>query len=340
MREEIGSEFWDVPLQRENNGIFSRNTKWFISGTSALEYILVEIAENMKIEKVAIPSWCCSCMIMPFLNNNIKVDFYPVYINENRELTCDYSKASDCDAFLILDYFGYTYQKSIGEPAGIIIRDLTHSIFSKKYDDADYYFGSLRKWAGFWTGGYAWTSKKWVKKNTIENIDEFYINLRRKAMEDKIKYLIGESNNKKYLDLFKEAEDYLDHCGIVSGCSRDIEMAFRLNIDLIKKQRRKNALIILNYLKDISIFPELDDEDCPLFVPITMPHHKRNLLRKYLIERNIYCPIHWGETGIHQLSEKTRKIYDTELSIICDQRYSEEQIEKIIFWIDKFNRKN
>ena len=49
---------------------------------------------------------------------------------------------------------------------GTVIRDLTHSIYSEKYNDADYYFGSLRKWFGISSGGFAWSDKRPIVEAT------------------------------------------------------------------------------------------------------------------------------------------------------------------------------
>ncbi len=339
IKNEIGSEFWDIPITEMDNKIFIQGTKWFISGTAALEYILANIKKEKEVKTVALPSWCCSCMITPFLKNKIEVKFYSVYLNNEKKLVCDYTKVDKCDIYLLISYFGYTTQKNIGSPTGIIIRDITHSIFSKSYTDADYYFGSLRKWAGFWTGGYAWSNKEWNKNIVIENLNKEYIEIREKAMRDKIDYLYGKSNSKKYLDLFNQAEEYLDHCDIVSGCERDKELAHKMDVQFIKNQRCNNARILLNELKDIAIFSEITNEDCPLFVPIILPNYKRNLLRKYLIEHEVYCPVHWEETKLHNLSFETRKLYEEELSIICDQRYNERDMERIVKLIKEFSEK-
>ena len=336
MKKEYGSEFWEVPIKNTNNELFIENTKWFVSGTSALEFIILDIKKNNKIRKAALPSFCCECMIKPFIKNNIEVIFYPVYLDSNNNLVCDYSSIEKCDIHLLISYFGYNKQKIIGKASGIIIRDTTHSIFSKEYHDADYYFGSLRKWAGFWTGGYAFTYKKWNNIKKIELVDEFYLNLRKNAMEEKERYLISKTTSKEYLNKFYEAEEYLDNCNIVSGCERDIELVKNLDINFIKKQRRKNAEILMKDLKEFIIFDKLEENDCPLFVPIIVETNLRNDLRKYLIENNIYCPIHWEETEFHNLDNITKRLYNEGLSIICDQRYTEEDMRIISRKIKEF----
>lgn len=336
MKKEIGSEFWSVPTGEKLNTLFKDNTRWFISGTSALEYILEELLQKQVLKTAAVPSWCCECMIIPFLKKGIMVYFYDVYIGHNNQLICDYSSVGSCDLTLVVSYFGYTGQKNIGTPSGTILRDVTHSLFSRQYNDAQYYFGSLRKWAGFWTGGYAWTNSAWTNSVHIGNLEPKYVVLRRRAMSDKLAYLKGKSNSKAYLELFEQGEDYLDGCNIVVGSIRDIEVAKSLDIDFIKSKRRTNAKELLKYLNNVAIFSELGEEDCPLFVPIVIPKEYRDALRSYLIKNNVYCPIHWGISEYHQLSGFSKEIYDNELSVICDQRYNIKDMQYIVELIKNF----
>ena len=71
---------------------------------------------------------------------------------------------------------------------------------------------------------------------------------------------------------------------------------------------------------------DMNDIDCPLFVPIIIKNGKRDYYRKKLIENKIYCPIHWP-----QPNEKCESnLYELELSLICDQRYTENDMKKII----------
>ena len=56
-----------------------------------------------------------------------------------------------------------------------------------------------------------------------------------------------------------------------------------------------------------------------------MNTEKRDNLRKYLIDRGIYCPIHWPE-----VMGTSAGIRENELSLICDQRYSEDDMRAII----------
>ena len=84
------------------------------------------------------------------------------------------------------------------------------------------------------------------------------------------------------------------------------------------------------------IFREMKDTDCPMFVPIFVPDGKRDELRRYLIRNEIYCPVHWPVSEYHVLDEKTKEIYDNELSLVCDQRYNEKDMKRMIDTIRVF----
>ena len=330
VRDEIGSEFWDIPIAEKDQLCFPSNTMWFISGTSALHYIIQDVVKHRRIKSAAIPSWCCSSMIEPFLKNGIEVFFYSIYVDETGVLTKNYTSTQACDITLVISYFGYSNQKTEGRPSGIIIRDVTHSLFCENTQDATYYFGSLRKWAGFWTGGYAWKDGEWEKTDKLQEAEASYITLRKKAMESKLLYLQGQNDDKTYLNVFEQGEEFLDCCGIISGTKRDIECALHFDIEMVKKTRRQNAQYLISELGEYALFSNLSEGDCPLFVPIILKRETRDGLRRYLIENRIYCPVHWGKTTIHRLTDSQMYLYDHELSIVCDQRYGLKEMQRII----------
>ena len=328
--QEIGSEFWYIPICEDNNFLFPPDTVWYLSGRSAQEQIIADIKAKHNVKRAWLPSWCCESMIIPFISSGIEVEFYPVYI-QNGQLMRDLSCAADCDILFLMDYFGYTFGDSYCDYPGIVIRDVTHSIFSKSYTDADYYFGSLRKWAGFWTGGYAWGFN-----GTSLQADHKYVSLRRTAMENKSQYIKGITSSKEYLLEFSKAEEHLEHCAPAGADARDIQMAGKIDIDFLVEQRRKNAFKLLSELSDIAIFPEINDFECPMFVPVIVPNGKRDQLRQHLIKQEIYCPVHWMLTQYHKPDKKMMDIYNNELSIVCDQRYDESHMERIIKAIHQF----
>lgn len=325
MRYEIGSEFWEVHAGAKND-LFPRDTQWFLSGRSALQTIV----EQSAIRSVALPSWCCDSMIRPFLDAGVFVEFYPVYFDGG--LVQDISRVKT-QAILVMDYFGYTGQVNAMGFDGLVIRDVTHSLLSKTYDDAKYYFGSLRKWAGFLTGGYGWGMEK-----ASLPFNEEYTALRAEAMREKQRYITGETGDKGFLQTFAAAEQLLEECAPAGAAVADVVQAHHLDVASIKARRRENAARLLESLSELAIFPTIGQQDCPMFVPILVPDGKRDALRHWLIERQIYCPVHWPESAYHRLDEQTEKLYKQELSLVCDQRYTVEDMDRIIKAVKEFWR--
>ncbi len=334
MVNEIGSEFWDVPVLTRETNCFPVNSQWFLSGRSALKSI---IAELTHCRSVALPSWCCDSMIKPFRDAGMRVCFYPVWFDKGlkRSLRCD------ADALLLMDYFGYSSEEpGITGYGGVLIRDITHSFLTKRCDDADYYFGSLRKWCGVWTGGYAYAADGHPLR-TGGAVNSEYAAARSRAMELKASYLRGESAGKTaFLSLFAQAEELLEKADVCASAQRDILLARRLDADTIKERRRQNARVLMDALGEILMFPELKRDDCPMMAPILVPNGKRDALRRFLIENNVYCPVHWPLTSMHETNARTRYIYENELSLVCDQRYSPVDMEREAelvkqFWKEK-----
>lgn len=324
-RKEIGSEYWDIPVGKDN--IFPKDTLWFLSGRSALTFIVRDIKTKWDVKTAALPFWCCDSMIIPFIKEGIDVLFY------NKDIP-------ECDIALTMEYFGFIRNKPI-DFGGVLIYDVTHSVFSpnmgiKRVSAKDeYFFGSLRKWAGFKTGGFAGRFEGEFGIKPPCDTDEEYVKLRMRAMAEKEAYIVGEREDKEYLSIFSKAEDMLEEREVFAACDEDVIAARNLDVEFIRKRRRENAKILLNEVADIALFKELKEEDVPLFVPIVLPNEKRNALRKFLIENNVYCPIHWPYTSLH--GEKGG-IFDTELSLVCDQRYDEEDMKYICSLINEFEK--
>lgn len=337
MEKEIGGEFWDAPMAEVKNDLFPDSVQWFLSGRSALKAIIRDLKE---CHTVAMPSWCCDSMIAPFEKEGMEVVFYPVYPSE---VGLVQDIRLDCDVLFLMDYFGYTGNTvALCGYQGTVIRDVTHSVFSRSYSDADYCFGSLRKWCGVWTGGFAWT-----KNGHLLRMDEgsarTYVSLREEAMQAKMMYISQVASNindgekgKDYLRLYADAEKILEDCTITSGAERDKFIAEWLDVDYIRLRRRENAKILMQAFQKQLLFPILGEQDCPLFVPVIVPGGKRDSLRQFLISQRIYCPVHWPING--QSKKLHGVLYEDEISLVCDQRYKTYDMNRIVEAVQEFWR--
>lgn len=330
-RIEIGSEFWfedDLPQV-----ISDRDGVYVLSGRTAIDLIIQDILASRKVSNVYMPAWGCDSMIAPFTDRGIKQDFYDVrfgtglqyYVDENHQ----------ADIFYMTDYFGYENTinldivKQYKNKGAVILYDRTHSFLMNNdpyLELADYSFASIRKWMGVIGGAVVERVKDVVLKPCP------YLSPKETAMRMKQAYMAGGDSvdKQEFLKLYGEfghhlAEDYRDYA------MDDLSYAIYKTIDFeaMKAQRRANAQYLHEHL-NIKILSPLTSNACPLFVPVLFPtKEERDRMRKKLIEAEIYCPIHWPKPTQIPADFEANKIYDNELSLICDQRYNTEDIARM-----------
>lgn len=337
---EIGSEFWkyDGKLNCDNTEFWSigKDSRFTFSGRTAIYYVLKNILLKHNVQTVYFPSYSCSSMVQAFDELGINVEYYDVYYNE--ELKYNINLEQECDIFFAMNYFGYSstnmdiYIKQFKQKGKIVIEDITHSIFStKKYSEySDYLVGSLRKWFPIASGGIAVNMNLKFEINLNSKLNQNFINIKNTAMENKKEYIKNTNISKdEFLSQYSEsnkilAEDYKDY----QIDDESLKILMKIDLDNIKRIRIENSKLIYKKLrknKNIKFLVEFNNEnDGLLFVPIILENKIRDDLRKYLIEKRVYLPVHWP------LEENINNIFKKELSLICDQRYNSDEIEMYI----------
>lgn len=371
---EIGSEFWEAADTGKK--------KYLISGRAALEYIIRDILEEHSVDSVLMPSYCCYTMLEPFVRHGIKIRFYDIFYDEEKGLCAklpeeDYTEVSkenhDNEIFYYMTFFGFSQLsgldvKQIRDIYGLIIVDRTHSWLSDSTFqveiDADYTYISFRKWTGFY--GIAEAIKQHAPfVLELGTVGSEYSEHRKEAMMMKNDYIKwqrtievdehlshateiaeAEGQKKNYLNKYDEAEDFLDEHYV--GNKPTTECVYQLLLadwNFVKGQRRTNAVVLLQGLRDIPeiklMYGEQSEMDVPLFVPILVKDD-RDGLRRHLINKQIYCPVHWPLSKYHQnISNQGKEIYNREISLVCNQRYTEEDMNRIVDAIkDFFDKKS
>lgn len=343
---EIGSEFW-----KNNKNLIDDADVFYLSGRTALDAIIRDAIEVYGVKRALLPSYCCHTMIEPFLRNAVSVRFYDVYANDDGKLCANIPKPQEAEMLYIIKYFGFSSITYIGEGSSlngwdVSLEDMTHSCFIKDYQsDADYYFVSYRKW--FAVDGIAVARKRnGVFLRSVSKINTKYCRLRNEAFELKNRYMTGENIEKKdYLDLFSTAENMLENDYVEYKSRRDSVgrlFLFLNQIEDVRNTRQENVKILCEGLKDLSYVSVLNfsekKNECPLFLPILVEGNMRDKLRKYLIGNKVYCPIHWPLSEYHfGITQKAKELYDKELSLVCDQRYSTDEMHEIVKLIQKFD---
>ncbi|MCE7791181.1 hypothetical protein K8O68_01955 [Salipaludibacillus sp. CUR1] len=363
---EIGSEFW----LEDNNNLdkskdfddlinFGGDRKLLFSGRSAIDYVLEDIIKTIKT--VYMPSYCCKSMLQPFVDRNIRIEFYEVfYDGDGLNYSIDYEK--EVDIFFANSYFGFdvsNMDRIIKKFRGrdvIVIEDITHRFLCEqnccRY--ANYFIASLRKWFSIPSGGVAIKGAGEFTNNKLlpppdELVEKKVLAMSKKANFIYNQYTIHKTNKTAKSDFLKL---YSDFNFALNNNYKNIEIDLvskeilkKINIEDIKKKRVKNTIFIYqnfkktNYIK--LLFSKFNsDTDCPLFVPIIVKPELRGALKNYFITNNIFCPIHWpNPVDNNYFNKETKILYNTELSLVCDHRYGLNDIKRIITTLGGFTDK-
>ena len=343
---EIGSEFW---LEREPVADPQREGCYVLSGRTAIALIIQDIAKKRAVRSVYMPAWGCDSIIAPFLSRGIDIKLYDIRLAESAdtaEIFCDFRDfcENNTDIFYVTNYFGYENTlpietvRKFKEKGAIILYDRTHSFLMENdpyMELSDYSFASIRKWMGV-IGGAVVNGVKDYQLKPYPHLD-----CKERAMRMKRAFIEGETSIDKqaFLGLYGEfghhlAEDYQNYE------MDDLSYALYKTEDFVamRRKRRENAQYLHEHLKGVRFLGELTDNSVPLFVPVFFDTtEQRNAIRKKLIEAQIYCPIHWPKPAQIPADFEANKIFDTELSLICDQRYDLSDMQRMVEVINDIN---
>ncbi len=342
---EIGSDFWECTdsLNSDNSAFWNigKETIYTLSGRTAIYYCLENIMAKREIKKAYVPSYCCDSMIKPFIDLGIDVEYYDVYYNYGLKYDIEYK--DDVDLFFAMNYFGYAntnmdqYIKKFKDYGMVVIEDITHSVFSTiRYSKhADYLIGSLRKWMPILSGGIAISMNSAFDIRIDNCTNDKMIEIRDNAMSHKKEYM--HSNEEELKEVFlneykKSSVELEDNYKNFSMDEKSFQIIQKIDIPQIKNKRIENAKVIYEKLKGKVDFliEDYSKEDVLLAVPIMLDSDKRDALRNYLKDKKVYLPVHWP------LPDKRNNIFDRELSLVCDQRYTKDQVAEYIDYIIEF----
>lgn len=330
---EIGSEFelsCDFLEQNTENLFSNTPAAYFATGRAAIFAALADIKKQGKVKTAYLPDYCCYSCVEPFLKSGIKVLYYKVAFKE-KKVTYEIDYSADFDIFYSISYFGFEISNqdkivnTLKQKGKIVIEDITHRLLSQNKSNADYFIGSLRKWAPMLSGGILIKNGGKISGGEKKLCDE-YLTLRACAMKQKAEYLSGKSKDKnEFLQNFSRANKMLTTDWENRAIDEEsIKIIEKTNFKKIAEKRSENAKII--YTANVQFLFDLKECDVPLFVPIVFENkEKRDAVRRILCNNDIYCPVHWPNE-----IESENEIFDRVLSIVIDQRYDNNDMQRIV----------
>ena len=336
LRQEIGGDF--SSYERRENKEKIRNvfqylngfsTKYFDSGRSALKAFLA----NKQYRKVLLPGYICES-VRDCFSKECDIEYYRVDCNIKIDWQ-DLLKKCESGVDLVYLHFFNGYIDSeydfdallkLKQKFGfVILEDTTHSFFTSPCLVGDYCVCSLRKWFPIADGGVLYSKNDII----VSDLPECeWADKKRAAMLEKKNYLQGVSGDKQsFLAVFSATERALDEqISIYQASQASLETLKCIDCDTLMECRKRNFSFLQKGINNKAVACNGINQ-VPLF--FTMIQEDRDELRRFFIEHDIYCPIHWPLYDELENLEDAVRIYKTELSIPIDQRYDEKDMEYI-----------
>lgn len=321
----IGGEF-EIDLSRKGSFAELPDTYCYASGRSALYHIL----RSVKVKCVWLPDYLCISVVEAVKKSGIKYLFYE--LDNNLDPKFETLAPDEYDAVLLIDYFGLKNLSAIEErfaslyPYTVLIEDDVQAYFDFEKGLNPYVhfsFTSLRKTFAVPDGGLVHTKHKILAASSENTFAQY------KLKGGSLKFNRSEGvDDSEYLSLFEKGEEMIDE-NYDSLMSLDSRMLFAgVDADAVSRKRKENAAFIVKGLKELgikTILPVPQDKT-PLFIPIYL--EDRNKVRKAMFQHNIFCPVHWPLDGMPV--KKGAEMAEHELSLIVDQRYTADDMNRIL----------
>ncbi|MCJ8282752.1 MAG: DegT/DnrJ/EryC1/StrS aminotransferase family protein [Rivularia sp. ALOHA_DT_140] len=351
---EVGSEFdWSDDFISPMGGTINLPSHYELFSTGCASLFGLEKILNRNCDrrlKLHLPSFFC----MEAANKLEKVFDIFWYRDLPNSKYPDFNtlNAACGDLVLAVNLFGIkssqVWQDWLNSHDDIVlVEDHTHDPFSNwaLQSQADYAMASLRKTLPIPDGAIIWSGRnRELPKASEYESDGAYKRL--SAMLLKRAYLDGGNVNKyTYRQLEIESQDSLDDVSNDKISAFSANVLSSLDIKRFRERREANIRHFLNLsLSEQNqnwqpLFDSWDNGSVP-FNSIIVCRNRgiRDSLRKYLIDQNIYSPIHWHQThnGMTSNDLEAIDLSNRILTIPTDQRYCLDDITKVVQIIHEF----
>ena len=330
----IGGEFAiDRCLKLES---FTPNSILYASGRGALKAIL-EHAIPKKNGVVLLPDYVCESVPDTVSEIGLKCIFYHIKSGFMPDCIDLIRKLKNVKAVVIINYFGMISEEVIEDviknikknnpEVKVIVDDVQNLFGIENEHNCDYAFTSYRKWLPVPDGAIA----IWNHSNRQERLILDFPNESAKFS----KYKFAGNVLKNYrniigddicLELLKKGEELVQEDISCSALTWTVTAVEKTDLSRIQEKRKRNAQILHDGLVSMGIYHCYSEASTPLFVPIVL-QRGRDKIRQLMAENSIFCPIHWDcSWNLRYGIEGENELSCTELSLICDQRYEEQDM--------------
>lgn len=271
----IGGPFAEIPMVKEENGKMCnvQNIKYVGSGRTALYIILMNVRKLDGSNIIWLPAYYCDVAREVAKELGFLVKYYSVTYKSGG-YSVNTSNIGAGDIVVFLNYYGFSEKRiqdkmiNLKKKGCILIEDITHSLLSDNISDfSNYYFGSLRKWSGFITGGLvSGEGLSMADDYTVNDDLVIYVGSFLEKYKDYMNTGIG--NREYFSNCFYKAEVLMNskykNCGVYE---RDLIAIKYWDVYRVISKRIQNAYYLLEHIKnkDIFMFDKISPGDVPFF---------------------------------------------------------------------------
>lgn len=289
------------------------------TGRNCLEYIL----RARKYSKVYIPYYTCDVVLEPFKKLGVPYEYY--HINIKFELAEDI-QLGDGDALLYTNYYGLKqrYVEKLAQQYDVqLIVDNTQAFYAKPIVGIDTFY-TCRKFFGVPDGAYLYTNKL-LEQEIGQDVSWNRMSFLTKRID-----LCAEAG---YADFRHESEKLIGQ-PIQRMSNLTNRLMLSIDYESAALQRRRNYLALQESLGKSNLLTlKLEDDAVPMIYPYLID---KEGLREHLIQNKIFVARYWPNVlKWTEPSDFEHKLAWFLLPIPCDQRYSEQDMRKVI---NLFNR--
>lgn len=299
------------------------------SGRDALRALLAWGRERLGFERILVPSFFCP-EVTSALSRELPVAIYPDGPEEEPLARVD---TSDRDVLLVVNTYGMRARPRLDTRA-VVLEDHSHDPLSAWAFEsvADYAVASLRKTLPLPDGGVLWspkrralpTERRWtaVHARAVAN--------RLAAMAWKRQYLEGLPLDKETFRARALAGEASIGRGEISGItplSRE-----RLPALPARAWRERRARNLAAFRSALGELPGVRVLDAPFAATLVFDSAgRRERVRTALVAARVYPAVLWPLEGdLHpQVPPRHRELSRRVLSLHCDFRYGEEDMERV-----------
>ncbi len=309
---------------------------------------LLEIARRYPDDRrtVLIPAYTCAAVVAPFEQLKWSVRYYGVSCDLRIDVASLLEAADDAGPSLVVvhPYYGAGLDdeekealRKLRERGVDLLEDVTQCLFLPEDPDLyRYRVGSLRKWFAIPDGGFLVSyDSNWHPRQPKEEFSEFSGTLAKAMLLRGEYFKTRDAAIKQESIRLSKAADSVSN-GLIEGHSISSESVIRLaeaDFDECASARLRNYRFLHKRFEDKrSCRAVRKDEDAVTTAPLYFPVYAadRNDLQRFLAGHRIYAPLLWPMCMSREDAGDTSCIYDNILAIPCDQRYSLDDMARIV----------